>query len=105
MCWQELAGKLGLTAEWRSGPIGSKDPNTTVVGVSRITEEISAWCFANGRNPSEEEIFIFNSFLTKRGWNDDSTAELEEMKRKRGLAGRTDIQTFFDFHRADEEAD
>src|SRR5580692_8608188 len=50
---------------------------------------------------SDEEIFIFNSFLTKRGWHDDSSAELEAMKQERGFADRADIQTFFDFHKAD----
>jgi gluconokinase len=68
-------------------------------------EEILAWCFAHGRKPNEEEIFIFNAFLTKRGWNDDGSAELVRMKRERGFADREDIQTFFDFHKADEEAD
>lgn len=68
-------------------------------------EEILAWCFAHGRQPNDEEIMIFNLFLEKRGWRDDSSAELEEMKRQRGFAGRADIQTFFDFHRADEESD
>lgn len=65
-------------------------------------EEILAWCHEHGRRPSEEEIFIFNAFLTKQGWRDDTTAELDEMKRKWGLADRPDIQTFFDFHKADE---
>jgi hypothetical protein len=46
-------------------------------------EEILAWCFAQGRQPNDEEIFIFNAFLEKRGWHDDCTGELEEMKRKR----------------------
>ena len=68
-------------------------------------EEVLVWCFDHGRKPNEEEIFIFNSFLTKRGWHDDSSAELETMKRNRGFADRTDIQTFFDFHKADEELD
>ncbi len=68
-------------------------------------EEILAWCFAQGRKPNDEEIFIFNSFLSKRGWHDDSSAELEEMKTQRGFQHRTDIQTFFDFHKADEESD
>jgi Domain of unknown function (DUF5069) len=68
-------------------------------------DEILAWCFAQGRKPSEEEIFIFNAFLTKQGWSDDLTEELEEMKRKRGFANRSDIQTFFDFHKADEASD
>ena len=65
-------------------------------------EEILSWCFDRGRQPSEEEIFIFNAFLAKQGWRDDTTAELEEMKRKWGFANRSDIQTFFDFHKADE---
>jgi len=68
-------------------------------------EEILAWCFAQGQKPSEEEIFIFNAFLAKRGWRDDSSAELEKMKRERGFADRPDIQTFFDFHKADEESE
>src|SRR6266478_509534 len=31
-------------------------------------EEILEWCFERGRRPSEEEIAIWNSFLSKRGW-------------------------------------
>jgi hypothetical protein len=65
-------------------------------------EEILAWCFRNGRHPTDEEIFIFNAFMSKRGWKDDSTAELEQMKRDRGFASRKEIQTFFDLHKADE---
>jgi hypothetical protein len=60
------------------------------------------WCYQHGRKPDEEEIFIFNAFLRKRAWRDNQTPELEEMKRARGFAGRSDIQTFFDFHYADE---
>ena len=65
-------------------------------------EEVLGWCFANGRRPSEDEILMFNAYLTKRGWRDEYTEDLEKMKRERGLSGRTDIQTFFDFHKADE---
>jgi len=65
-------------------------------------DEVLAWCFAHGRRPNDEEIFIFNAFLSKRGWRDNQTEELEQMKRAGGFAGRADIQTFFDFHKADE---
>lgn len=71
----------------------------------RTDEQVLEWCFTNGRRPNEEEIFIFNAFLMKRGWRDNQTEELEQMKRKRGFAGRPDIQTFFDFHWADEHED
>ena len=66
-------------------------------------DEVLAWCFAHGRKPDEEEIFIFNAFLAKRGWRDDSSENLQQMKRERGFAERDDIQTFFDFHRSDEQ--
>jgi len=68
-------------------------------------EAILEWCFANGRKPSEDEILMFNAYLIKRGWRDDYTEELEQMKRDRGFSHRTDIQTFFDFHKADEAED
>ncbi len=68
-------------------------------------EEVLEWCFAHGRRPNDEEVAVFNAFLSKRGWRDNQTEELEQMKRARGFAGRTDIQTFFDFHRADENED
>ena len=67
--------------------------------------EILEWCFAHGRRLNDEEILVFNAFLSKRGWRDEASAALEEMKQKRGFAARTDIQTLFDFHKADEESD
>jgi hypothetical protein len=66
-------------------------------------EEVLEWCFAEGRRPSDEEVLIFNAFLSKRGWCDETSSELEKMKAARGFAGRDDIQTFFDFHKADEQ--
>lgn len=68
-------------------------------------EEILAWCFACGRRPTDEEIEIWNEFMTKRGWRDSSSAFLAEAKRKRGFADRDDIQTAFEFHLADESSD
>jgi len=65
-------------------------------------EEILQWCFRQGRRPGEEEIEIWNGFMVAYGWRDGSTAELSEVKRKRGFGDRDDIQSWFDFHRADE---
>src|ERR671931_1590502 len=39
----------------------------------RTDEELLAWAYANGRQPSEEEIEVWNAFLTKRGWRDAAT--------------------------------
>ena len=45
-------------------------------------EELLEWCLVQGRRPNDEEIFMFNAFLSKRGWRDNQTAELEQMKRE-----------------------
>ncbi len=66
-------------------------------------EEVLAWCYANGRRPNEEEVFIFNAFMTKRGWQDDVSPWVKEQKVKMGLSHRDDIQTAFDIYDADEE--
>ena len=68
-------------------------------------EEVLEWCFENGRRPSEEQIEIWNEFMTKRGWHDSSSAAVAEAKRLRGFAHRDDIQMAFEFHLADESSD
>lgn len=65
-------------------------------------EELLEWCFSHGRRPSPEEIEIWNEFMTKRGWRDSSSEALAEAKRSRGFGNRDDIQTAFEFHKADE---
>ncbi len=65
-------------------------------------QKVLEWCYSNGRRPTEEEIFVFNAFLSKRGWQDDVSAWVEEQKKKMGLSHREDIQTAFDVHDADE---
>lgn len=65
-------------------------------------EEILTWCYEHGQSPTEEEIFVWNAFMTKRGWRDDISEWLVEQKRLRGWEHRDDIQTAFDFHVADE---
>src|SRR4030095_80258 len=65
-------------------------------------EEILAWCFAAGRTLNKEEIFVWNQFMTQRGWEDDGSDELEEYKKASGLANRSDVKTFFKFFEVDE---
>lgn len=66
-------------------------------------EEMLEWCFQQGWKPGEEDIEIWNDFMTKRGWHDDSTPALEKAKARSGLGLRHDIRTWFAFHDADEE--
>ena len=64
-------------------------------------EEIFDSVFA-GRKINPEHVLVWNGFLTTRGWRDEASEELEHEKQAIGFADRTDIQTFIDFHDADE---
>jgi len=68
-------------------------------------EEILEWAFMQGRKPSREEIEIWNDFMRKRGWNDESSQRLALRKHESGFPERDDIQTFFEYIDMDEGRD
>ena len=47
-------------------------------------------------------MLCWNAFIEKRGWRDEASAELAAEKKAHGFGERDDIQTFLDFHDADE---
>ncbi len=65
-------------------------------------EEVLDWCFQKGTRPSEEQIEIWNAFMTKRGWNDELSETLIRRKKESALESRDDIQTMFAYIDADE---
>jgi hypothetical protein len=64
-------------------------------------EEVLAWAFAHGREPDEQEIEVWNGFMTKRGWRDAGTHRLNERLVEIGLPPGT-VQTMFEFIDLDE---
>jgi len=73
----------------------------------RVTEalgdaEALEWCFSAGRKPSDEEVYIWNEFMRKRGWNDEATETLQRRKEQSGFRDRDDVKTMFDYIDADE---
>lgn len=64
--------------------------------------EVLQWCYENGRKPNELDITLFNGFMIKRGWRDDGSELFQKVLKASGLAGREDIQTFFDYFDVDE---
>jgi gluconokinase len=64
-------------------------------------EELLAWAFAQGRQPSEEEIEVWNGFMTKRGWRDAATERVNMRLAQIGLPPGT-VQTMFEFIDLDE---
>src|SRR4029453_16475825 len=117
-----MLDKIRLHSQGRLGPVyfvGVEDPTlfdsrcTRFLGVKYddlvertlqggSNEEILEWCFARGRKPSEEEISIWNAFLSKRGWRDEASAELATAKKRSGLDDRNDVQTWIDLHDVEE---
>jgi len=65
-------------------------------------EEILNWCFENGRELSEGDIFIWNQYLSKVGWKDAVAETLTRRKKESGLEGRDDIQTMLEYFEYDE---
>ena len=64
--------------------------------------EILDWCFTVGRKPSENDIYVWNEFMRKRGWNDEVSEMVKRRKADAGMTDRSDIQTSFEFIDADE---
>jgi Domain of unknown function (DUF5069) len=65
-------------------------------------EEILRWCFEVGRRPSEADLYVWNEFMRKRGWNDEVSEILKRRKAEAGMSDRSDIETSFQFIDADE---
>src|SRR5207249_3678732 len=59
-------------------------------------------CFGMGHRPTEGEIYMWNEFMRKRGWNDELSDTLEREKKKEAMLSRSEIQTMFQFIDADE---
>ena len=59
-------------------------------------------CFGMGHRPSEGEIYMWNEFMRKRGWNDELSETLESEKKREAMVSRSEIQTMFQFIDADE---
>ncbi len=63
--------------------------------------QLLEWAYVNGRKPGDDEIEIWNAFMTKRGWRDSGTQRLNERLAEIGLPPGT-VQTMFEFIDLDE---
>jgi len=63
--------------------------------------ELLAWTFHHGHQPDDQEIELWNAFMTKRGWRDAGTQRLNERLAEIGLPPGT-VQTMFEFIDVDE---
>ena len=65
--------------------------------------EVLEWCQSTGRRLTDEEILIYNSFMSKRGWHDDETDEfIPATIKEYGLVNDGTLITDFDLIEKDE---
>lgn len=64
-------------------------------------EELLAWAFANGRQPNEEEIEVWNGFMMKIGWRDAYGERVRIRLEESGFPPGS-VLTMFDFIDLDE---
>lgn len=65
-------------------------------------EEVLQWCYEAGRELDDIDLFIYNSYMKKAGWNDGTTEMLVRRKKESGLEGNDAIQTMMEFFEYDE---
>jgi gluconokinase len=68
-------------------------------------EELLQWCYTHGRTPTDEEISMWNDWVRKKGWRDETSARLKQRLQESGFQDRTDIETMFDYLDLDEGRD
>jgi len=84
---------LGVTYDFVRGLVasGNSDP------------EVLEACFEKGRRLTDEEVLIYNSFMSKRGWRDDETAEyIPQLIKEYGFPDDGSVVTDFDVIEMDE---
>ncbi|MDP2137648.1 MAG: DUF5069 domain-containing protein [Candidatus Didemnitutus sp.] len=68
----------------------------------KTDEEVVAWCQIHGRKLVDEDVVVWNGFVSKRGSNDEATPILDKYKAEAGFSNRPEIATFFDLFEAEE---
>jgi len=65
-------------------------------------EDILQWCFVLGRALDENDILIWNHFVSKLGWKDHVSETLKQRKAESNLADRNEIETMLEYFEYDE---
>lgn len=101
---EDYQSNLGAGFDLRCCDFLNVDYDAMAAGVraGRSDAEVLEWCYTHGRRPNEDEIFMWNEYLRKCGWNDHYSERLRTRLEGLGMADRTDIRTMFDLIEVDE---
>lgn len=75
-----------------------------VLAVGLNDEQLLGWCHERGGARDDDECFLWNSFMMKRGWRDEASPRLRQRIAESGLESKP-IMTFFDYIDFDEGRD
>lgn len=103
----------GYTVGLVAGKRTFDDRLVTFLGVdfSALTEKalqtdddvaVLDWVYQTCGKPSDEQIYVWNAFIEKRGWRDEASPGLITQISLANLSHRDDILTFFDLFDAEE---
>jgi gluconokinase len=103
--WQAMRGSgTKGTFDWRCCEFLQLDYaalETETLKGDKDDAALLEWAFQHGRRPSEQEIEVWNAFMTKRGWRDAGTPILHKRLADIGLPPGT-VETMFEFLDLDE---
>lgn len=103
--WQAPRGiSMKGTFDWRCCQFLKIDYaaiETETLKGDKTDAELLEWAFLHGRQPDDQEIEVWNAFMTKRGWRDAAAQRLHERLAEIGLPPGT-VQTMFEFIDLDE---
>jgi hypothetical protein len=75
-----------------------------VLAAGLTDEQLLAWCHERGGPRTDQECYVWNHFMMKRGWRDEANARLRQRIAESGLESKP-IQTMFDYIDYDEDRD
>ena len=78
--------------------------STRVLAGGLSDEQLLAWCHERGGARTDDECFVWNNFMMKRGWRDETTVRLRQRIAEGGFESKP-IMTFFDYIDFDEDRD
>ena len=102
--WQPMRGAVKGGFDWRCCLFLKIDYASLEVETlkgDKSDAELLEWAFRHGRQPDDQEIEVWNAFMTKRGWRDAGTQRLNERLAEIGLPPDT-VKTMFEFIDLDE---
>lgn len=102
--WQGPRGAVKGSFDWRCCQFLKIDYaalEAETLKADKTDVELLEWAFRHGRQPDDQEIEVWNAFMTKRGWRDVGTPFVTQRLAEIGLPPGA-VETMFEFIDLDE---